>query len=213
MPVARSRQTPLRAAAMITLGLNAAFHDSAAALVVDGQVLAAAEEERFTRVKHAKRPLPFTAWELPFHAIDFCLARAGLRLAQVDHVACSFAPSEFLAGRWPADGTLRLPLEPSAQQPDAGGWDNPWDPLFAAYICNAPRQLADGAPHHLRKRLGGVDARHPPWQWHFLPHHLCHQASAFLAAPWPRCAVMTLDGRGEQATTSYGRYGPQGYQA
>ncbi len=56
---------------MITLGINAAFHDSAAALVVDGIVVAAAEEERFTRIKHGKRPLPFTAWELPFNAIDF----------------------------------------------------------------------------------------------------------------------------------------------
>ena len=55
---------------MITLGINAAFHDSAAALVVDGEVIAAAEEERFTRIKHGKRPVPFTTWELPFHAID-----------------------------------------------------------------------------------------------------------------------------------------------
>ena len=51
---------------MITLGINAAFHDSAAALVSDGVVVAAAEEERFTRVRHGKRPVPFTAWELPF---------------------------------------------------------------------------------------------------------------------------------------------------
>ena len=47
---------------MITLGINAAFHDSSAALVRDGELVAAAEEERFTRIKHAKRPLPFTAW-------------------------------------------------------------------------------------------------------------------------------------------------------
>ena len=59
---------------MITLGINAAFHDSSAVIVRDGQLIAAAEEERFTRIKHAKRPLPFTAWELPFHAVDFCLA-------------------------------------------------------------------------------------------------------------------------------------------
>ena len=50
---------------MITLGLNAAFHDSAAALVVDGVPVAAAEEERFTRIKHAKRPLPFSASAAP----------------------------------------------------------------------------------------------------------------------------------------------------
>ena len=50
---------------MNTLGINAAFHDSSACLVRDGAVVAAAEEERFTRIKHAKRPVPFSAWELP----------------------------------------------------------------------------------------------------------------------------------------------------
>ena len=55
---------------MYTLGINAAFHDSAACLVRDGLVLAASEEERFTRVKHGKRPIPFSTWELPYHAID-----------------------------------------------------------------------------------------------------------------------------------------------
>ena len=55
---------------MYTLGINAAFHDPAASLVKDGRVLAAAEDERFTHVKHGKRPGPFSTWELPFHAID-----------------------------------------------------------------------------------------------------------------------------------------------
>ena len=66
-----------------TLGINAAFHDSAACLVRDGVVLAAAEEERFTHVKHAKRPVPFSTWELPYHAIDYCLAEADITLAEV----------------------------------------------------------------------------------------------------------------------------------
>ena len=66
---------------MITLGINAAFHDSSACLVRDGAVIAAAEEERFTRIKHGKRPLPFTVWELPYHAVDYCLAAAGAELA------------------------------------------------------------------------------------------------------------------------------------
>jgi carbamoyltransferase len=56
-----------------TLGINAAYHDCSACLVQDGVVLAAAEEERFTRIKHGKRPVPFTTWQLPFHAIDYCL--------------------------------------------------------------------------------------------------------------------------------------------
>ena len=70
---------------MITLGINAAFHDSSATLVIDGVVVAAAEEERFTHVKHAKRPVPFSSWELPFHAIDYCLREACKSLADVDH--------------------------------------------------------------------------------------------------------------------------------
>lgn len=198
---------------MITLGINAAFHDSAAALAIDGAIVAAAEEERFTRIKHAKRPVPFSAWELPFNAIAFCLERAGITLAELDHVAYSFDPREFLAGRDRGAATLSLPLEPSAH--DKGGWENPWDPLFAAYIMNAPRQLVDGAPHHLRERLSGGRHVDPPYRWHFVNHHLCHQASAFLASPFDGCAVMTIDGRGERASTSYGvyrndRYAPLG---
>ncbi len=195
---------------MITLGINAAFHDSAAALVVDGIVVAAAEEERFTRIKHGKRPLPFTAWELPFNAIDFCLRQAGTTLAEVDHVAYSFDPAVFLNGR---DGELSLPELPLRPETQAqGGWENPWDPLFAAYVANAPDQLVDGAPHHLQRRFMLADRRRPPYRWHFVDHHACHQASAFLAAPFDRCAVMTLDGRGERATTTYGRWSAeQGY--
>ncbi len=60
------------------LDVNAVFHDPSAALVVDGQIVAAAEEERFSRRKHGKRPVPFSAWELPEHAAAWCLDRAGL---------------------------------------------------------------------------------------------------------------------------------------
>ncbi len=98
---------------MITLGLNAALHDSAAALVIDGITVAAAEEERFTRIKHAKRPIPFTAWELPFNAIDFCLVQAGITLAEVDHVAYSFDPLRFIGDRLDGTDEFTLPLEPS----------------------------------------------------------------------------------------------------
>lgn len=198
---------------MVTLGINAAFHDSAAVLVVDGQPVAAAEEERFTRIKHAKRPVPFSAWELPFHAIDYCLREARLTLRDVQQVAYSYDPRLFLDGRANPDvpgATIALPFEPAAHDP--GPWESPWDPLFASFILNAPRQLADGAPHHLKKRLAGVKASAAPYRWHFLPHHFCHQASAFLAAPFDRCAVMTLDGRGEHATTTYGAWRGDRYQ-
>src|SRR4051812_24530813 len=69
--------------AMYTLGINAAFHDPAACLVQDGVVLAAVEEERLNHVKHGKRPVPFSTWELPFNAIDYCLREAGIRLVDV----------------------------------------------------------------------------------------------------------------------------------
>src|SRR5690606_32194999 len=99
--------------AMYTLGINAVYHDSAASLVADGRVVAAAEEERFTRIKHGKRPVPFSTWELPFHAIDYCLRQAGIELAEVDHVAYSFDPA-LLLGRHRGAATITLPLEPSA---------------------------------------------------------------------------------------------------
>jgi len=190
---------------MITLGINAAFHDSAAALVVDGEVVAAAEEERFTRIKHGKRPVPFTTWELPFHAVDYCLGEAGVALADIDHVAYSFDPAELDGGDAVDDAaTIALPVRPGRSRHAGPAWQSPWDPLFLAYIRNAPEQLVDGAPHHLARRFAGVDSREPPYRWHFVGHHLAHQASACLAAPFERCAVMTLDGRGERATTTYG---------
>ena len=190
---------------MITLGINAVYHDSAACLVMDGRVVAAAEEERFTRIKHGKRPLPFTTWELPYHAIDFCLGAAGIELADVDHVAYSFDPHKLLRQK-----TIELPVEPSAF-PTKQSWSSPWEPLSLAYTLNAERQLVDGAPHHIRKRfLTAKTKKH--WRWHFVEHHLAHEASAFLAAPFDESAVMTLDGRGELATTSYGRFGAGHYE-
>ncbi len=185
---------------MYTLGINAAFHDQAACLVRDGWVLAAAEEERFTHVKHGKRPVPFSTWELPFHAIDYCLRRAGIALKDVHHVAYSFDPY-MLLGRRREDATIPLPLRPDLLPPLPGG-ESHWDPLFLASIVNAPGQLADGAPHHLQARFRGVRPD-GPFRWHFVPHHLAHAASAFHPSPFPRAAVLTLDGRGEKATTGY----------
>ncbi|KWF22741.1 carbamoyltransferase [Burkholderia pseudomultivorans] len=192
-----------------TLGINAAFHDSAACLVRDGMVVAAAEEERFTHVKHAKRPVPFSTWELPYHAIDYCLAEAGIALADVQHVAYSYDPWLEL-DRHGAQPSLTLPLEPSAHAAPADGV-SPWHPLFLSSIVNAPRQLAGGAPHHLQRRFRGV-THDGPFRWHFVEHHLAHEASAFLAAPFDHCAVMTMDGRGERATTSYGAFDGRSYR-
>lgn len=187
---------------MYTLGINAVFHDSAACLVRDGEVIAAAEEERFTHVKHGKRPIPFSAYELPFHAIDFCLRRANIELRNVDHVAYSFNPYPLLGAHADSDH-LSLPLQPSLH-PRPEEWESAWDPLALCYVVNAPRHLKDGAPHHLAARFRGVSVD-GPYRWHHVPHHLAHAASAFYPSPFMEAATLTLDGRGERATTTYGR--------
>jgi carbamoyltransferase len=109
------------------LGINALFHDPAAALVVDGRVVAAAEEERFSRRKHGKRPVPFSAWELPELAARWCLDEAGLRPEDLDAVAYSFDP--------------RL-ARPAPEQ----GLDDPWDHLRLTYAERAPEFLAAALP-------------------------------------------------------------------
>lgn len=187
---------------MFTLGINAVYHDPAACLMEDGRVLAAAEEERFTRIKHGKRPIPFSTYELPFYAIAFCLGQVGITLADVDHVAYSYDPS-LLLGKHRNSTDISLPLEPSAH-PTPAQWESAWDPLFLSSIVNAPRHLASGAPHHLQEHLRGTRAG-GPYTWHFVPHHIAHAASAFHASPHQRAAILTLDGRGERATTYYAR--------
>lgn len=195
---------------MHTLGINAAFHDCSAALVRDGIVLAAAEEERFTRIKHGKRPLPFSTWQLPYHAIDYCLREAGITLRDVDHIAYSFDPTLLTPDLAPS-GKITLPLEPSAHAQKNGV--SVWEGLFLTYIVNAPRQLADGAPHHLQGRLTNASLEHIQERWQFVEHPLAHQASAFLASPYKDTAVLSMDGRGEKASTSYGRYHNGKYQS
>ncbi|GJH04548.1 carbamoyltransferase C-terminal domain-containing protein [Paraburkholderia terrae] len=189
---------------MYTLGINAVYHDSAAVLVRDGVVLAAAEDERFTHVKHAKRPVPFSTWQLPFDAIDYCLGAAGITLGDVDHVAYSYDPALFSGMPKKQRTTIELPFYP-ARHTGGNPSESPWDPLFLSYIANAKAQLLDGAPHHLSKRFKGVD-RNDNFKWHFVEHHLAHEASAFLASPFADTAVLTMDGRGEGVTTSMGQF-------
>src|SRR5689334_20693831 len=112
---------------MRVLGINAIFHDPAAALVVDGRIVAAAEEERFSRRKHGKRPVPFSAWELPVQSAAWCLAEGGLDPSTVDAVAYSFDPGM---------------CEPA----EALGLRDPWDWLRQEYARRAPAFLADALP-------------------------------------------------------------------
>ena len=171
---------------MYTLGINAAFHDSAAALIKDGVLIAAAEDERFTHIKHGKRPIPFSAYELPFHAIDYCLQEAGITINDVDHIAYSFDPALLSTGNI----NDSYPV-----------FSDEMNELFLSYLKQAPQQLRDGYPHHLQKRLAGWNMQ--PKKWHFTEHHVAHAASAFYPSPFSEAAVLTLDGRGEMASTSY----------
>lgn len=146
---------------MLTLGLNAAFHDSAAVSVKEGVLLAAAEEKRSTRIKHAKRRVPFTACELPFHAIDWCQKQPGATLADVDHVAYSFDPAQFTKNHeelhFLERFTIEFPLCPGQEKTTTQAqWNNPWDPLFLIYIVNASEQLRDG----VYQSLGEAEVAH-----------------------------------------------------
>jgi carbamoyltransferase len=174
---------------MYTLGINAAFHDSAAAILKDGALIAAAEDERFTHIKHGKRPIPFTAYELPFHAIDYCLQEAGITMKEVDHIAYSFDPA-----------LLKVNAQ-QAGEPTSDVFSEQWNELFLTYTQQAPHHLRDGYPHHLQKRFAGMVIQ--PDKWHFVEHHIAHAASAFYPSPFSEAAVLTLDGRGELASTSY----------
>ncbi|GAB3886900.1 hypothetical protein GCM10029964_051950 [Kibdelosporangium lantanae] len=95
---------------MRVLGINAVFHDPAAALVVDGEIVAAAEEERFSRRKHGKQAVPFSTWEQPAQAAAWCLEQAGITAADLDAVGYSYDPDlveEGLAGHDPSGEDLR----------------------------------------------------------------------------------------------------------
>ncbi len=112
---------------MRILGINSIFHDPAAALAIDGQVVAAAEEERFNRRKHGKRPVPFSAWELPERSAAWCLEQAGLAPEQLDAVAYSYDPQ------------LTKPIGELAL-------NDAWDYLRTTYAEHAPSFLATALP-------------------------------------------------------------------
>jgi carbamoyltransferase len=104
------------------LGINAVFHDPAAAVVVDGRIVAAAEEERFSRRKHGKACVPFSTWELPEQAIAWCLRRAGLAPGDLDAIGYSYDPA----------------LAPAPDDITADEWEG----LRTLYVERAPRFLA-----------------------------------------------------------------------
>ncbi|HEX2054497.1 MAG TPA: carbamoyltransferase C-terminal domain-containing protein [Actinomycetota bacterium] len=119
---------------MRILGINAVFHDPAAALVVDGRVVAAAEEERFTRRKHGKPAVPFSTWEVPERSARWCLEYAGLRAEDLDAVAYSYDPA-------------------LAVQPGPDITDHLWEGLRTLYVQRSPRFLETALPGLDRSRV------------------------------------------------------------
>jgi carbamoyltransferase len=159
------------------LGINAVFHDPAAALVVDGQIVAAAEEERFSRRKHGKQAVAFSTWEMPTAAGRWCLQQGGITAADLDAVGYSYDPA--LAEV--AGGVL-------------DGQDRDWEHLRTLYARRAPQFLAAALP--------GLD---PGIVCH-VRHHIAHAASTSLASPQPDSAVLVVDGRGEATSMLAGEY-------
>ena len=153
---------------MNILGINSVFHESAAALVLDGEVVAACEEERFTRIKHAKEPRVDNPHVLPENAIRFCLDHAGLGAREIDRVAYSFDPrlrrATFRAEWW---------------------FDSAWEPTFLQHLD----KVGDEAGRILGRRVGRA--------LKFVPHHLAHAASAYYPSGFDPAAILIIDGIGE----------------
>jgi carbamoyltransferase len=151
---------------MNVVGISAFFHESACCLLRDGHLVAAAEEERFSRVKHDPR--------LPVSAFRFCLERAGFGILDLDAIAYYESPVKKLSRQiW-------------AGAPEGAPPGLPW--------------LDPGQPERaIREGLG--------WEGplYVYEHHLSHAASAFFYSGFPEAALLTVDGVGEWATTTYGR--------
>src|SRR5215475_11207967 len=168
---------------MRIIGISAFYHDSAAALVVDGKLVAAAQEARFTRKKHDSR--------FPHHALAYCLDEGGITLGDVDYVA--FYDKPFLKFE-------RL-LETYLAFAPKG---------FRSFRMAVPLWLKEKLfqKQLLRDELRAFD---PGYDWEsrllFTEHHQSHAASAFFPSQFDEAAILTMDGVGEWATTSvaYGR--------
>ncbi len=168
---------------MRVLGLSAFYHDSAAALVVDGRIVAAAQEERFSRKKHDAR--------FPRHAVVYCLREAGLQLSDLDRIAFYDKPMLKF------ERLLETYLSFAPR-----GWRSfiAAMPVWLKEKLFLEKLLRDELSQ-LASELGGKSWSGPLL---FPEHHFSHAASAFFPSPFEEAAVLTMDGVGEWATTSYG---------
>lgn len=158
---------------MIILGLNCFHGDSSAALVRDGALIAAAEEERFRRIKH---------WAgFPAQAIAYCLAEAGISLADVDHVAVNQDSRANLVGK------VRYVL---SQRPDPGLLWSRWRIRRARLSITSLLQSVSG---------GSFKAA-----VHALEHHAAHLSSAFHVSPFEKAVILSIDGFGDFASAAWG---------
>lgn len=157
------------------LGISAFYHDSAAALLVDGEIVAAAQEERFTRIKHDHA--------FPARAIEYCLREAGIGYAQIDAVVFFEKPLvkfERLLETWLAFAPRGLRQFMKAL------------PLWCGQKLFIPREIDRGLNNEFNGPI------------YFCQHHQSHAASAFFPSPFGEAAILTMDGVGEWATTSWG---------
>jgi carbamoyltransferase len=157
------------------LGISAFYHDSAAALVVDGEIVAAAQEERFTRDKYDER--------FPIRAIEYCLRQAGLAASDLTYVGYYEKPFQKF------DRLLETYLSYAPR-----GFESfrMAIPLWLKQKLHIPRAIRDGLGNHGSRR------------YTFVEHHEAHAASAFFPSPFEEAAILTLDGVGEWATAAYG---------
>lgn len=163
----------------MVLGINAAYHESAAALIQGGRVLAAVEEERLNRIKHGKRARIDNADSLPWGAIRTVLELAGVTSRQLAAVAFSFQP-----GR----RQRLIGLDPTGTVDARGGWGtHEGEATFDAAVRRVPHLIR----HHLGLNPDAVE---------FVSHHVAHAASSFFTSSFQKAAVLVLDGIGEDAT-------------
>lgn len=158
------------------LGISAFYHDSAAALVVDGEIVAAAQEERFTRKKHDH--------DFPIQAIEYCLAEAGLQAGQLDYVGFYDKPLRKFE---------RLLETYLAFVPRGYRSFRKAIPLWLKQKLHLPKEIRKGLKGQYRGNIVFTD------------HHESHAASAFFPSPFDTAAIMTLDGVGEWSTSCVGQ--------